>query len=104
MISCSVLSGLIVSSVGLKVTSLKWIGQEPKGSEAFPRVQEKIEYNDTVERVKEISIADAFDLVDQNGMCNIHDYIYPTHSKIRERARSNARYHRETKATDDDTS
>lgn len=60
--------GLIVGSVGLKVTSLRWIGPEPEGSEALPRVPDGIEYNDTVERAKDISIVDMADMADQNGM------------------------------------
>lgn len=59
------------------MTSLKWTGQDPEGSEALPKVPDKIDYNDTVERAKDIDLADTVDMVDQNGthLRSIASYI-----------------------------
>ena len=97
---------LIISSVGLKVTSLKWTGQDPAGSEALPRIPDKIEYNDTMERAKDISIVDTTDMVDQNGthLKTIASNASQLTNRSRWLARSNRRCHGEAKATDDDPS
>lgn len=47
---------LIVGSVGLNVTSLKWTGPDPEGSEALPKIPSQIEYNDKVQRAAEIGL------------------------------------------------
>ncbi|KAI9370851.1 HORMA domain-containing protein [Aspergillus egyptiacus] len=41
-------------TVGLKVTSLKWIGPEPQASESVPEVPAQLEYNDAVPRTQDI--------------------------------------------------
>ncbi|KAL2814837.1 HORMA domain-containing protein [Aspergillus cavernicola] len=41
-------------TVGLKVTSLKWVGPEPEVSESLPQIPSQIEYNDTVPRTADI--------------------------------------------------
>ncbi|KAL4932120.1 putative meiosis specific protein Hop1 [Aspergillus undulatus] len=46
-------------TVGLKVTSLKWIGPEPEASESMPQVPADIEYKDTVPRAEDIGFEDA---------------------------------------------
>jgi hypothetical protein len=43
------------SSVGLKVTSLKWVGPEP---ESIPQIPAQIEYKDTVPRIADIGFED----------------------------------------------
>lgn len=45
-------------SVGLKVTSLKWIGPEPEESESIPQIPAQIEYTDAVTRGEDIGIED----------------------------------------------
>jgi hypothetical protein len=42
-------------SVGLKVTSLKWVGPEP---ESIPQIPAQIEYKDTVPRIADIGFED----------------------------------------------
>lgn len=42
------------SSVGLRVTSLKWTGPDPEGSEVLPTVPSDIEYTDEVPRADDI--------------------------------------------------
>lgn len=43
-------------SVGLNVTSLKWTGPDPEGSEALPKIPPQIEYNDKVQRTADIRL------------------------------------------------
>lgn len=58
------------------MTSLKWTGQDPEGSESLPKIPDKIDYNDTVERAKDISLVDMVDMVGQNGThLRIYSYI-----------------------------
>lgn len=45
-------------SVGLRVTSLKWTGPDPEGSEALPTVPSQIEYTDEVSRADDIGFVD----------------------------------------------
>ncbi|KAL4776521.1 HORMA domain-containing protein [Aspergillus nidulans var. acristatus] len=45
-------------TVGLKVTSLKWIGPEPEESESIPQIPAQIEYTDAVTRGEDIGIED----------------------------------------------
>ncbi|KAI9932699.1 DNA binding protein [Aspergillus wentii] len=45
-------------SVGLQVTSLKWTGPDPEGSEAPPKIPLQIEYNDEVQRTADIGSSD----------------------------------------------
>ncbi|KAE8386892.1 meiosis specific protein Hop1 [Aspergillus alliaceus] len=45
-------------TVGLRVTSLKWTGPDPEGSEALPTVPAQIEYNDEVPRSDDIGFID----------------------------------------------
>ncbi|KAL4994987.1 HORMA domain-containing protein [Aspergillus recurvatus] len=45
-------------TVGLKVTSLKWIGPEPEESESIPQIPAQIEYRDAVTRGEDIGIED----------------------------------------------
>jgi len=47
---------LTMGSVGLNVTSLKWTGTGPEGSEALPRIPLQIEYNDKVQREADIGL------------------------------------------------
>ena len=49
---------LTMGSVGLKVTSLKWTGPDPEGSEAPPKIPEQIEYRDKMKREAEIERMD----------------------------------------------
>lgn len=49
---------LTMGSVGLKVTSLKWTGPDPEGSEAPPKIPEQIEYRDRMKREAEIERVD----------------------------------------------
>lgn len=49
---------LMISSVGLNVTSLKWTGPDPESSEALPEVPDQIKYNETVERAVDIGPVD----------------------------------------------
>ncbi|EAA62676.1 hypothetical protein AN5516.2 [Aspergillus nidulans FGSC A4] len=51
-------SGWHTRSVGLKVTSLKWIGPEPEESESIPQIPAHIEYTDAVTRGEDIGIED----------------------------------------------
>jgi hypothetical protein len=46
------------SSVGLRVTSLKWTGPDPEGSEALPTVPSQLEYKDEVPRTEDIGFID----------------------------------------------
>ncbi|ODM22937.1 hypothetical protein SI65_00526 [Aspergillus cristatus] len=43
-------------AVGLNVTSLKWTGPDPEGSEALPKIPPQIEYNDKVQRAADIGL------------------------------------------------
>lgn len=45
-------------SVGLKVTSLRWIGPEPEGSDPLPQIPAEIEYKDAVPRAEDIGFED----------------------------------------------
>ncbi|KAL4985488.1 HORMA domain-containing protein [Aspergillus falconensis] len=45
-------------TVGLKVTSLKWIGPEPEDSASIPQIPAQIEYRDAVTRGEDIGIED----------------------------------------------
>ncbi|KAE8316400.1 meiosis specific protein Hop1 [Aspergillus transmontanensis] len=45
-------------TVGLRVTSLKWTGPDPEGSEALPTVPSDIEYTDEVPRADDIGFVD----------------------------------------------
>ncbi|RDW65864.1 putative meiosis specific protein Hop1 [Aspergillus mulundensis] len=45
-------------TVGLKVTSLKWIGPEPEESESIPQIPSQIEYKDAVTRGEDIGFED----------------------------------------------
>ncbi|KAL4972544.1 HORMA domain-containing protein [Aspergillus desertorum] len=45
-------------TVGLKVTSLKWIGPEPEESESIPQIPAHIEYTDAVTRGEDIGLED----------------------------------------------
>ncbi|KAL4808262.1 HORMA domain-containing protein [Aspergillus unguis] len=45
-------------TVGLKVTSLRWIGPEPLASEPLPQIPAGIEYNDAVPRGEDIGFKD----------------------------------------------
>ncbi|SPB52237.1 unnamed protein product [Aspergillus niger] len=45
-------------TVGLKVTSLKWIGPEPEGAEPLPQIPPDLEFNDPVRRMKDIGFDD----------------------------------------------
>ncbi|OJJ40271.1 hypothetical protein ASPWEDRAFT_33619 [Aspergillus wentii DTO 134E9] len=45
-------------TVGLQVTSLKWTGPDPEGSEAPPKIPLQIEYNDEVQRTADIGSSD----------------------------------------------
>ncbi|KAF7594337.1 DNA binding protein [Aspergillus hancockii] len=45
-------------TVGLRVTSLKWTGPDPEGSEAVPTVPSQLEYTDEVSRTMDIGFAD----------------------------------------------
>ncbi|KAL6233160.1 hypothetical protein BDW75DRAFT_252170 [Aspergillus navahoensis] len=45
-------------TVGLKVTSLKWIGPEPEESGSIPQIPAQIEYTDPVTRGEDIGIED----------------------------------------------
>ena len=51
------------SSVGLKVTSLKWTGPDPEGLETPPKIPEQIQYRDTVSRFDDMG----FD-TEENGL------------------------------------
>lgn len=44
--------------VGLKVTSLKWTGPDPEGSEIVPKVPMDLEYTDVVHRSEDIGLAE----------------------------------------------
>jgi meiosis-specific protein HOP1 len=44
--------------VGLKVTSLKWTGPDPEGSEIVPKVPMDLEYTDVVRRSEDIGLAE----------------------------------------------
>lgn len=57
-----------MSSVGLNVTSLKWTGPDPEGSEALPKIPLQIEYNDKIERAAAIGLGEETALVNRNGM------------------------------------
>ncbi|KAL4965023.1 putative meiosis specific protein Hop1 [Aspergillus stella-maris] len=46
-------------TVGLKVTSLKWIGPEPEASDPIPQIPADIEYKDAVPRTEDIEFDDA---------------------------------------------
>ncbi|GKZ21015.1 DNA binding protein [Aspergillus brasiliensis] len=50
-------------TVGLKVTSLKWIGPEPGGAEAVPQIPPDLEFNDPVRRMKDIGFDDKEDIL-----------------------------------------
>ncbi|RAQ60210.1 putative meiosis specific protein Hop1 [Aspergillus flavus] len=45
-------------TVGLRVTSLKWTGPDPEGSEVLPTVPSDIEYTDEVPRADDIGFVD----------------------------------------------
>ncbi|KAB8079477.1 meiosis specific protein Hop1 [Aspergillus leporis] len=45
-------------TVGLRVTSLKWTGPDPEGSEALPTVPSQLEYKDEVPRTEDIGFID----------------------------------------------
>ncbi|KNG84254.1 putative meiosis specific protein Hop1 [Aspergillus nomiae NRRL 13137] len=45
-------------TVGLRVTSLKWTGPDPEGSETLPTVPSQIEYTDEVSRADDIGFAE----------------------------------------------
>ncbi|RHZ69383.1 hypothetical protein CDV55_102220 [Aspergillus turcosus] len=45
-------------TVGLKVTSLKWTGPDPEGSEIVPKVPMDLEYTDVVHRSEDIGLAE----------------------------------------------
>ncbi|RHZ65847.1 putative meiosis specific protein Hop1 [Aspergillus thermomutatus] len=45
-------------TVGLKVTSLKWTGPDPEGSEVVPKVPMDLEYRDVVRRSEDIGLAE----------------------------------------------
>ncbi|KAE8132254.1 meiosis specific protein Hop1 [Aspergillus pseudotamarii] len=45
-------------TVGLRVTSLKWTGPDPEGSETLPTVPSQIEYTDEVSRADDIGFVD----------------------------------------------
>lgn len=40
------------------MTSLKWVGPDPEGSEAVPKVPTDLEYRDVVQRSEDIGLAD----------------------------------------------
>lgn len=44
--------------MGLKVTSLKWVGSDLDGSEAVPKVPVDLEYQDVVQRSEDIGLSD----------------------------------------------
>lgn len=46
------------TSVGLRVTSLKWTGPDPEGSETLPTVPSQIEYTDEVSRADDIGFGE----------------------------------------------
>ncbi|PYI11599.1 meiosis specific protein Hop1 [Aspergillus sclerotiicarbonarius CBS 121057] len=50
-------------TVGLKVTSLKWTGPEPEGSEAPPQIPLGLEYNDPVRRLEDVGFEDKEDIL-----------------------------------------
>ncbi|KAL5355156.1 HORMA domain-containing protein [Aspergillus floccosus] len=54
-------------TVGLKVTSLKWTGPEPEGSEAPPRIPAQLEYNDVVRRADDIECPDGIEALATTG-------------------------------------
>ncbi|EAW06931.1 putative meiosis specific protein Hop1 [Aspergillus clavatus NRRL 1] len=60
-------------SVGLKVTSLKWVGPDPEGSEAVPKVPTDLEYRDVVQRSEDIGLADGGSLEGSQ----IHESVNP---------------------------
>ncbi|KAF4225365.1 hypothetical protein CNMCM6805_008610 [Aspergillus fumigatiaffinis] len=45
-------------TVGLKVTSLKWTGPDPEGSEIVPKVPMDLEYRDVVHRSEDIGLSE----------------------------------------------
>lgn len=52
------IASLMISSVGLKVTSLKWTGPEPEDPEVSPEIPQEIEYPDAVQRAADIGFVD----------------------------------------------
>ncbi|PYH94719.1 hypothetical protein BO71DRAFT_409099 [Aspergillus ellipticus CBS 707.79] len=54
-------------TVGLKITSLKWTGPEPEGSEAPPQVPPGLEYNDAMRRMEDIGFEDKEDMLRTMG-------------------------------------
>ncbi|KAF9885193.1 DNA binding protein [Aspergillus nanangensis] len=48
-------------TVGLKVTSLKWIGPEPEETETPPRIPAHLEYTDVVERGNDIGFSNGIE-------------------------------------------
>ncbi|RAL03820.1 putative meiosis specific protein Hop1 [Aspergillus ibericus CBS 121593] len=57
-------------TVGLKVTSLKWTGPEPEGSEAPPQIPPDLEYNDPVQRLEDIGLENKEDIMRTLGRRN----------------------------------
>ncbi|KAE8148245.1 meiosis specific protein Hop1 [Aspergillus avenaceus] len=58
-------------TVGLKVTSLKWTGPDPEGSEALPTIPSQLEYSDVVSRTEDIGFVENTSLLyrSETGKC-----------------------------------
>lgn len=99
---------LTMSSVGLKVTSLKWTGPDLEGSEAPPKIPEQIEYRDKMKREAEIERVNGESrpriLMSRDGTV-MDQYLFQLSMLTlnRQLPRSHPRHHRKAKAANDDT-
>ncbi|KKK13584.1 hypothetical protein AOCH_002751 [Aspergillus ochraceoroseus] len=59
--------------VGLKVTSLKWTGPEPEGSDSLPQIPPNLEYKDTVPRSDDIGVEDCSKQQKSTDGGNLHE-------------------------------
>lgn len=55
------------------MTSLKWIGPEPEGSEAPPRIPDQLEYNEVARRADDIGFSDGTELLQREEKSDIND-------------------------------
>lgn len=62
-------------SVGLRVSSMKWTGPEPEGSEALPQIPPDLEHTDVVQRMDDVGFREkeseaAINVVEKSNSTN----------------------------------